>query len=412
MIPVRFVPKTPLIVALLCGGLLCVLVACHEDRLESPLDSKNLSGRFYLEKSTFAQGEPIFLYFQVVNDGPTDEGFYPRGGPYHCLSDYRIRVSSDPHVVPSCEPGVAGSCLEDDSAIHLRPAEKYTEHLLLNFEHEIGAPGEYSVEAERYPRHSGRRVHATIYFRVGPNTIQPEAFRPWMDQLRSPDPTTRIEAARTLASLAPRSAEETLLSFADNPELGEFAPLAMHRLNTPRSMAAMADLLKRTEPRTFEQMESAEYLAESGDQQWFPLLLEVAQKNAGNASYVDDAAKLGGDKMLPALIALAGGSRKKLAARSTDEEFAQNAVAAMGYTGSRAAVPILLKFLESPDTVVADSARQGLRLLTHRTAGDPRDDRNESPQSQHRKWSQWWAREGATAPIYKATECSDILPLP
>ncbi len=404
--------KIPLIMALLCGGLLCVFVACHEDRLEAPLDSKNLSGRFYLEKSAFAKGEPIFLYFQVVNDGPTDEGFYPGGGPYHCLSDYRIRVSSDPHLAPSCEPGVAGSCLEDDSAVYLRPGEKYTERLLLNFEHEIGAPGEYSVDAGRYLRHSGRGVHATIYFRVGTNTIQPEAFRPWVDQLRSTDPTTRVEAARTLASLAPRSEEETLLSFTNKPEFSEFAPLAMHRLNTPRSLAAMADLLKRTEPGTFEQMESAEYLAESGDQQWFPVLLEVAQKNAGNASYVDDAAKLGGNKILPTLIALARSPRKKWAARSTDEEFAQNAVAAMGYTGSRAAVPILLKFLESPDTVVADSARQGLRLLTHRTVGDPRDDRNESPQSQYRKWSQWWAREGATAPIYKATECSDFIPLP
>jgi hypothetical protein len=413
MIPIGCIAKSPLIAALLCGGLLCVLVACHEDRLdlESPFrDSKDLCGKFYLEKSVFAQGEPIFLYFQVINNGPKAEDFRSGNGPYHCFSDFGITVSSDPAVTQSCEHVYAGSCLQDESAVHLQPAGKYTERVLLNFEHEIAAPGEYSVEASH--RLGPFRVHATISFRVGQNSIEPGAFRPWVDQLRSTDPTMRVEAARTLASLAPRSEEETLLLFANNREFSEFAPLAMHRLNTPRSMAAMADLLKRTGWGTFEHMESAEYVAESGDQQWFPLLLEIAEKHSGNFSYVADAAELGGDKILPTLVALAGSPNKKFTARSTNEDSAQNAVAAMGYTGSRAAVPILVRYLKSPDVAVAESAREGLRLLTHRTANDPRDDRNENPQSQYRRWSQWWASAGATAAIYTSTECSDFIPLP
>jgi hypothetical protein len=39
----------------------------------SGLAAGQLSGQFYLEKSTFAPGEPIFLYFQVVNNGPQAE---------------------------------------------------------------------------------------------------------------------------------------------------------------------------------------------------------------------------------------------------------------------------------------------------------------------------------------------------
>jgi hypothetical protein len=74
-------------------------------------------------------------------------------------------------------------------------------------------------------------------------------------------------------------------------------------------------------------------------------------------------------------------------------------------------VPVLLEFLESPDAAVANGARQCLRLLTHRTVSDPRDDQNESPHSQYAKWSQWWAIEGATARIYGATECGDFVPL-
>jgi len=148
-------------------------------------------------------------------------------------------------------------------------------------------------------------VHTTVYFRVDQNASQdPKVFQHWLDQLRSVDPASRSEAARTLASVAPRSLENTLLAFADNPDLRQFAPLAFHRLNTPPSMVAMAELLRKAEPGTFEHVKSADYLAESGDLQWFPLLRDVAQKHANIANYVDDAAELGGDKMLPILTSL------------------------------------------------------------------------------------------------------------
>lgn len=127
----------------------------------------------------------------------------------------------------------------------------------------------------------------------------------------------------------------------------------------------MAELLNMTEAGTFEHMKSADYLAESGDPKWFPLLLEVAKKNARIANYLNDAAELGGDEMLPVLSALA---------RDPDKEFtAVNAVTAMGYTGSRTAVPILLDFLQSSDPGLSDRARYGLRLLTHRTATNEPD---------------------------------------
>jgi HEAT repeat protein len=295
----------------------------------------------------------------------------------------------------------------------LQRGKKGVERLLLNVEHEIDKAGEYSVDAVRTLPHVNAdldyfkatketlEVRATLYFRIEQNApTDPNAFQSWADQLRSTDPIKRREAARVLASVAPQSLEDTLLTFAENADIRSFAPLALHRLNTERSMAAMAELLRRAEPGTYEHMKSADYLAESGDQQWFPLLLEVAQKNARIGSYDDDAAELGGDRMLPALVALAN---------SPDKEFTRiNAVTAMGSTGSRTAIPILLDFLRSPDTDVADRARYALRVLTHRTASD---DQNENPQSQYPKWSQWWAHEGVTARIYKATECGDFIPI-
>ena len=379
----------------------------------SVLAAGQLSGHFYLEKSTFAPGEPIFLYFEVVNDGPQAENLHS-ADPYSFCSGYQIKVSSDPDSTSSCAPpGFAGSCLSSSAV--LPSGKKHVERLLLNFDHKIDAPGPYSVEAERHLSHAAAsaqyfspdtpkdtlEVQTTLYFRVDSNTAQnPKALQTFLAQLRTDDLNKRREAARTLASVAPQSLEDVLLAFADNPEFREFAPLAFHRLNTQRSMIALVNLVQKTDVGSYEHIKSADYLAESNDPQWFPLLQDIAQKHAQISNYVDDAAELGGDRMLPTLISLVG---------SPDKQFKSiNAVAAMGSTGSRAAVPILLDLLKSSDTDIANRARYGLRMLTHRTASDHQSD---SPQSEYPKWSQWWAREGSSAPIYKPKECGNFIPL-
>jgi len=156
------------------------------------------------------------------------------------------------------------------------------------------------------------------------------------------------------------------------------------------------------EPGTYEHMKSAEFLAQSGDQKWFPLLLEVAQRNAKNGNYVYDAAESGGDLMLPTLLVMLG---------SSDKEFTRPiAVSAFAYTGSRSSIPILLDLLRSPDSGTAERALYGLRQLTHRSviAGDRWYD---NPQSQYVKWARWWNREGGSANVYKATECGEVIAL-
>ena len=380
----------------------------------SAVATGQLSGQFYLEKSTFARAEPVVLYFEVRNDGTKAENL-PSADPYSFCSGYRISVSSDPDITSSCGPsGVAGSCLSSSAV--LLPDERHVERLLLNFDHKIDAPGDYSVEAERHLSYALAgadyfspntpkdilEVHTTLHFRVDASaSLDPKSLHIFVAQLKSEDSDKRRDAARTLASVAPQFLEDVLLTFADNPEFRQFAPLAFHRLDTKRSMKALADLLTKTQVGSYEHIESANYLAKSGDVQWFPLLRDEAQKNPQISNYVDDAAELGGDRMLPTLLALT---------HSPDREFTRiNAVTGMGYTGTRAAVPILLEFLRSSDPDVGDRARFALRLLTHRTKSD---DQSDDPRSEYPTWSQWWAREGDTAPIYKPSECGNFTPLP
>ena len=387
----------------------------------SALAAGQISGEFYLEKSTYAQNEPVFLYFRVVNNGPKPENL-ESGSPYCPFSGYFISVSSDPKPTPSCARGTAASCLSGQAK--LPPGEKHIERLLLNLDHEINSPGEYSVEATRHLSHAGAdvnffsavaketlEVRATLHFRVDQAAAQDtKTFQPWVDQLRSGDRITRVEAARTLASMAPKSLEDTLLTFADtdDPMIRQFAPLAFYRLNTPRSMSAMADLLRKSQPGKYERIKSADYLAQSGDPQWFPLLLEAAKANPELGSYPEDAARLGGEKMLATLVQLANRPDNSFTLFTGAAQ--ANAALAMGSTGSRAAVPILLDLLRNPNNFTAYGAMRALQQLTHRTAADDRKSEGR-PQGQYPKWSQWWEREGATAPIYKATECGDLTPL-
>ncbi len=370
-----------------------------------------MSGRFYLEKATYVPREPVVLYFEVTNEGTEPLSIY-QADPYSFGSGYQIKWHGGPDTATSCSPfGIGGSCVSSDT---LLPAgKKYVERLLLNFEHDLTSPGEYSIEAARaFPSASANleyfaapkdtlEVRDTLHFTVDSNaTLDPKALQPWVEQLKSSDPSKRQEAARTLASIAPLQLEGTLLSFADVAEFRQFAPLAFHRIGTPRSLAALASIVKKAQPGTNEHMESARYLADSGDQQWFPLLQDVAIENAQNSIYPDYAATLGGEKMLPTLISLTSSPNRQF--------IAVNAVTAMGFTGSRAAVPILIELLKNLDPDIADRARYGLRLLTHRAISL---DNTDNPQYGYLQWSRWWALEGASAPIYKASDCGEVTQL-
>jgi hypothetical protein len=219
-----------------------------------------VAAEFYLEKSNYAIGEPIFVYFRAVNEGPEPQRLYSADPNSDC-SAFHIRVSND-RPLASCARAV--NCLS--SSIVLQPKEEHVERMLLNLGHDVSVPGNYSVEAEV----AGSFAYGTpitvkpgmLRFQVDPRAPEPEVFQPLLDQLRSGYLLKRIEAARALAGVAPRSLEGTLLSFADDPDLRQFAPLALHRLNTPASTKALADLLSKTTPGSFEHWQAAAYLAD------------------------------------------------------------------------------------------------------------------------------------------------------
>jgi hypothetical protein len=210
-----------------------------------------VTGRFYIEKDTYALGEPVFLYFEATNSG-TDTQNLHKADPYSFCSGYQIHVSTDLANNSSCAPMVfGGSCASSDAP--LESGKKVTERILLNYEHKIDSAGQYEIEAERNlsyapgsedvfsttTRRNSLEVHAHLIFRVDENAEWSETdLQSWVELLHSTDSAKRREGGRTLASIAPKSLEDLLLSFADNPELRQWAPIAFHRLNTLRSLEA------------------------------------------------------------------------------------------------------------------------------------------------------------------------------
>ena len=371
-----------------------------------------VTGRFYLEKGTYAVGEPVFLYFEATNSGAESQNI-SKADPYSFCSGYQIQVSSDSTRGNSCGKAIAGSCFLSDAAIE--PGKTVTERILLNYEHKIEPWREYEIQAQRNlsyapasedffrANRNSVEVHAPrLIFSVDENTVWGGAdLQAWVEQLHSTDSAKRREAGRTLASIAPNSLESVLLDFADNSELRQWAPLAFHRLNTPASLAALARMLDTTQPGTYEHMKADDFLGATEDPKWFRLLLDVAQKNPKIANYFANAAESGGEQILPVLLSML---------QSADIEFTRSiAISTFGYTGSRSAVPVLLGLLRSPDPGTAQRALYRLRQLTHRDIGGDRWFDN--PQSQYSVWINWWNAEGASAPIYKPTECGEVKPL-
>jgi HEAT repeat protein len=366
--------------------------------LLSPIFSAaQVTGEFYLDKTTFAPDEPIFLNLQITNKGPGTATVITAIQDQPFSSGVVIIVSSDPP--PDSLWALLAGCSWNGGpfpSITLASGQAHVNRYLLNFGHEISKPGDYWVQAQYLGGAPAVRVH----FRVDDGIpFDPSKYQPYVEELKSSDRQTRMDAALILASMAPPSLEDTLLAFTSNPDFRRYAPLAFDRLNTPRSMESMAGLMQG--PVTNEQIDAARYLAKTGDQKYYPLLLEAARKNARISAYPAYAAELGGDKILPVLVDMEHGPDKKFARL--------NAVMAMGYTDSRAAIPLLLKLLQDPDPDVGERASLSLKLLTHRKADQYRLNRDLRPE--YAVWSHWWEREGKTSPIYKSTEYGKLDPL-
>lgn len=227
-----------------------------------------------------------------------------------------------------------------------------------------------------------------------------------MLDLQSNDVQRRIEAGQVIANLAPPFLEQTILRMLDSPQLRYFAIRGLHNLGTPAAHQAFVDFVKQSGPvqSVGEYQDAIRYLGDIGDRNDLAVLLGVAHANPPD-SYnrdlaMESAGRVGGDDAVPLLAG-------ELKHQSIDVR--QSAVRALYSTGSRAAVPVLMELLRSPDERVSGTAAFGLQVLTHYSATEPNS--GIKPAATYAKWTQWWNTHRESATIFKYDECGDVVPL-
>jgi hypothetical protein len=364
-----------------------------------------VAGQFYLEKTVFARGEPVFLYLRISNHSPFVVDSYSRSGEQPMCSSVSIKISSDPPApTASCSILPDSVCVMNGQSVVSHPlddGQSTIQRFLLNFQHKIDSPGRYWVDAEKTERADDSLVsiHAKLLFRIDANVppYPTDKLQAWVNQLKSPDVESRLEGARVLASVAPLSLEATLFAFAHDRDFSRYAPLAFHRLHSERSLVALANMVRTSPAGSTESLQAAQYLAEDGGKDWFSALHE-AENRYPTVGYLSYAAEAAGSSIIPELLSLI---------RDPDRHL--EAVEALGWTASRRAIPVLLGQLENTDANTSDSAEQSLRMLTHRIR--PAGPRNQDQHARYLLWSRWWQDEGAHAIIFKPNDCGNERPL-
>ena len=373
-----------------------------------------IEGNFTLPKLHFATGEPIWLTFAMTNTG-TGTLYFNAGSMYSFCGGYRLEVTQgDPIQHPSCNTGVGGSCA---SGIHaFRGGERLTDKLLLNFDHDLSQAGQYHIRATRYISTAATDDLADIVHRT-PTTLTNEfdievtdpddallktQLAPYVEQLKSPNEEVAQEAARVLSTSAPAFLESTILAMLDRPSTQLFAITGLKKINTLAAREALAKIARSgISNYSYEADAAAKALSEMGDQEYFPLLEQIAESKPPNQSgeAVRYAATLGGDDAIPWLAS-------KL--RDPDPIVRGEVIWALAATGSRRAVPMLIDLLVSSDEHLPQAAEIALVQLTHRSVS-PDKYSSGTPIVAHQSWLRWWASH-PDAPVYGPKSCGEIQP--
>jgi len=382
-----------------------------------------LDGSFSLSKGTYLAGEPVFVSFTVKNVGEQPVQIRT-ADPMSFCSNYHFEIAGvrDRWSLPCGGDGLGGSCAS--SAEILPPDKSRTDRILLNARYDLGQPGSYTLHVthrlnygpanESLTALETTEVYQDFVFQQQiliqsseADELRPE-FAQYARELDSTDDSTRVNAAKVIAALAPVFTEPTILKMLDTPLLQSYGVEGLHNLGTPSAHHALAEFVRNSQPTNVvgPYQEALRYLGEVGDARDIPILLDAAHANSPDSVSrelaIESSGNAGGAAAVPALV-------RELNDPSLNTQ--QAAVRALYLTGSRAAVPVLIGLLRSREWRVSGTAEYGLQVLTHRS-GAKTDSMNPPPPDTYFRWMRWWATDGQTATIFKPNQCGKTVPLP
>ena len=389
---------------------LAVVLACP-----GGVCAQGLTGRFYPEKETYLLGEPVFIVYQVKNEGEKSVrwgsgSFY---GP--CTGGFTFEVPGvvlQPAWQPSCH-AISGSCLE--SVGELGPGQESIQHFLLNERFDFKEPGEYDVTArtpapvqpdsDPLEEEEFKSSFRITLVRGDPAELQ-AAFQPYVQRLKKDDTLQAREAAVAVTKLAPPFLEDLIEALARDSD-GEKATLAIDallRMNTPQARETLAQL---AEQRRFQvngiEQKTIETLGKTGDRAYLQVLVGLAKDSYrfNRYSAALAAGELGRAEAVPFLLSLL---------QDRNPLVRKGAVGGLAGTQSREAVPGLLSMFTDPDAEVRESAVSSFTSLTHAPGVFNTVDAAAAERAKTRA-ARWWLLNGERSSIYGPQGCSETQPL-
>ncbi len=369
-----------------------------------------IRGELYPEKRTYLVGEPVFVLLDLTNLGPQ-----PVWISLSCSwLDTRFEAPTVPKpprgvsLFGCTGGGVAGSC--GGSAKEIRPREHYRRRYLLDGPFRLDAAGVYPIHAwhkvDIYADGTDYEIAASqevvsefeLTFIEGSEEELASAYAPILRDLNSPDPETSWLARSAVVQNPPRFLEDVVMALAEDPQTAAASVSGLKRLATPRARAKLAKLAGQGNPEGIRQM-AITALGGLGNRAYCSAMLGVAHESSEYSRFIAmrAAGYLCGEKALPLLASQLG-----------DADYSPRFEAAygLGNTRSRKAGPLLIPLLLDPNPEVRRAARDALATLTHRR---PKNDGGLT-QAIYLDWTNWWASNGATAPIYGIGECKEPEP--
>lgn len=378
------------------------------------------------DKATYLVGEPIFVILTVTNIGTEAIGYSYCDGQV----DLAVVGAEKKQVrnLWGCGVGIGGAsaCGIDHPPLMAPHASVSFYYLLTGYRlgagnHVLQAKGKAGVRWKYYPdmranappspppQHKEGDPVAGVAFDISlPIALAPgsqeeleRAYAPYIADAGRPGAGTAemLRAREAIAEMAPEFLEKTIAGFASGPT--PTPNLAVKELGQIDSAESRADLIRLYDASTDlnlrkQIVEALANLATPDQVEFFAGLLP------GRSTDIDDQIRewaalglgqIGGDAAVRALAAGIATSSGRVR---------QTAVAALGNTKSRSAVPLLIRLYGDGDNLVRNDVCGALVELTHR---EWCDGSGISVALQQAQWLRWWKANAPRTALYGHDEC-------
>ena len=372
-----------------------------------------ITGRYYPEKLEYLVGEPIIIDFEVANHSHevgeiAESGCDDLGpGPFEVDG-----VARKKEAAPfGCGPqAFSTDCLIGTSEIPV--GGKYVKRLFLNGPFALGSPGRYRVQAtsERIIGRSGSKkalahLHIVSKFEITLRTPREgeleAAYKPFFDDLQRPDASVRYFAAAAITQSPPPFAEAAISALAIDAITGTLRAEGLGRLGTPTARAKLIEMASSGSEEF--RRPAIQALGELGNSDDCQALLDIGRENrlyTQGEAYMY-AGRICKERAVPTFLRLL---------QNADTELSIYLTTALENSLSRSAISPLISLLTNPDQNVRRSAAEALATLTHRKSRYGIES-TEAANDASLEWTDWWASNASTAPIYGPDRCADPQPL-